>query len=124
MREPEIVLPLRQVIGKLIGEAEPEAPGHASRIDQVDSGDLGLLPAIARECRHLERCPGAHDAGAIALVEPLRLRAHETGGRFATPEPVRNMRIESVCAPSCAASACMLSRLSAEPRWVRPVPVR
>jgi hypothetical protein len=34
------------------------------------------------------------------------------------------MRMESLCAAAALALACILSRLSADPKWVSPVPVR
>src|SRR4029077_12705247 len=57
MREPQIVLPLGDVVGELVAEREPDTNGQASVVDQVDPDDLRLFTAV--ECES--------GAGQIAL---------------------------------------------------------
>ena len=48
MGEPEVVLPLGDVVGKLVAEREPDPDRRAGAIDQIDPDDFGLFASV--EC--------------------------------------------------------------------------
>ncbi len=77
--EEEVVLPLGDVVGELVGEREADAVRRAVRADQVDAGDLRLLAGVEREGGAEERGAGADRLGAVALVEPFGLHAGKLG---------------------------------------------
>ena len=49
MGEPEVVLPLDDVVRELIEKREANAPGDAVVPHDIDAGDLGLLAAVLGE---------------------------------------------------------------------------
>ena len=83
MGEPQIIVPLGHMVGKLVGEAQPQAEGRAVRTDQVDAGQFGLLAAILRKGGHGEGIAGRDQLRAVALVEPFGLLADLAPGGLA-----------------------------------------
>ena len=121
VREPEIVVPLGHVVGKFVAQGKADPDRAAGIVDDVDACDFRFFAAILRKGRHGQRRARSDEDRAVALVEPFGLLAFVPGGGLAAFDPSRNIRIESVACPP-AAALCILSRPSAEPRWVRPVP--
>src|SRR5262245_51388327 len=75
MREIQVVLALGNVVGELVRDAEPDAPGLAGPVDQISTRDLRLLSAIARVPRDVERIAVRAEDGAGPLIEPFRRHA-------------------------------------------------
>ena len=83
MRQVQIVHPLHDVIGKLVGQREAQPARRAVRGDEVDAGQFRLLAAVERKVGRSQRLFRRDDTAAVALVEPLRLHADLAGCRLA-----------------------------------------
>ena len=125
MGEQEVVLPLGHVVGEFVAEGEADAAracrpcrSRRCRRPPVPRRRRGRRPArpAARPARH---------EPAVALVEPFRLDAGLARAGLPPSRPMRNIFIELVSVSSRASATlwCISSRVAAEPRWVRPVPV-
>ncbi len=83
MCQIQIVHPLHDMIGKLIGERESKAIRGAIRRDEVNPGEFRFLPAVERKLRRRQRLFRRDNAASVAFVKPLRLHADLSG--FALP---------------------------------------
>ena len=87
VRQQQIVPPLDDVIRELIGERKPDARRPAFVVDDVDSSELRLFPAVLGEPGHRQRLLGRHHEPAIAFVEPLRGLTDLAWRRTSSVEP-------------------------------------
>ena len=115
MRDVHEVLPFGHVVGEVVGEREADAPRRAAVVDDVDAGHLGLLAGGQRErpASAIGLRDGDDDV-AVALVEPLGLRADAPGRRLAglEPQPEHLHRI-AFGAPSAGWLVHLVARLRA-----------
>ncbi|MNM98952.1 hypothetical protein D3C81_1114990 [compost metagenome] len=75
MRQVQVVAPFHHMVGKLVAQGVAEAVWRAVGTDQVQPDQLRLFAGIFGKGRQRQVGAGAHDDAAVALVEPLRLRA-------------------------------------------------
>ena len=117
MREVQVVLALGDVIGEFVADREAEPLRRAVGRDEVEADDFRFFAAIERETGRGQRLAAADHAIAIALVEPLGLRARRWRSPGRPPStPHLNICIESDSDSAAAASfLCMLSRAAALP---------
>ncbi|MCY1301269.1 hypothetical protein D9M70_508710 [compost metagenome] len=71
------------MVGELVAQRIAEAVRTAVVADQVETDQLRLFAGILGERRQREVRSGSHDDAAVALVEPLRLRARLARRRLA-----------------------------------------
>ena len=75
MGEPQVILFLGHMVGEFVAERETDPDRLTFGIDDVDAGDLRLLPAVERKGRAHQIALGRNEDGAVALVEPFGLSA-------------------------------------------------
>jgi hypothetical protein len=77
--QPQVVLTLDDVIGKLVAQRKAHAIGRPIRSDHIDPGDFRFFAAVLGEPRRRQGALRRCDDGAIALVEPFGLSADHAG---------------------------------------------
>ncbi|MNC49699.1 hypothetical protein D3C75_988970 [compost metagenome] len=87
MSEIQVVAPLHDVVGELITQCITDTVRLAVVADHIQAGQFRLLTGVLGKRRHREVRTGTHDDAAVALVEPLRLRADLLRCRFAALQP-------------------------------------
>ena len=73
MCQPQIIVPLGDMIAELVGQREAQAPDCRVVTNEVDTRKLGLLAAVEREIGDRERLLRTNQRAAVALVEPFGL---------------------------------------------------
>ena len=121
----KVVLPLHHVVGEVVAQRPAHPAGGAVVGDDVEPHHLRLLPAVEGEVRDAaaaaprrpgsRRCPGR-------TTPAVRQRCPRLGFPRSTPHLNSFMLSESSLSAGVSL-ACMRSRASALPRWVKPVPV-
>ncbi len=125
MGEEQIVDPLGHMVGKLVGQRPADAVRRAVGADQVDAGQFGLFAAIQRKARArsaAHRGPRRYGRCPCRTIRAARRPRPAPG--VPPSRPMRNIFMLSVRVSAPSSLACIASRVAAEPRWVRPVPVR
>src|SRR6516165_4493268 len=95
MGQPQIILTLGDVIGKLVANGKSETARSFIASNEVDSDQLRFLTSIESKSRYPDRRVRCNHRTAITLVEPLRLHAYAAWQRLAAlqAEPEHSHRI-------------------------------
>ena len=76
MGKPQIILPLGDVIRKLVAQGESDPIRLSIRTDQINSDQLRFFTAIQSKRWNWNRRIGCYDRAAVPFVKPFRLGAN------------------------------------------------